>query len=280
MTATGNLADSPRIIRSSHDRTRQAIADLINGAQAWRVWSMTGSLDIRQRYRRTMIGPFWITLSMAVMVATLGVLYSSLFKLEISEFIPYLAAGFCIWFLIAAMINEGTTLFVQADGIIRNTSLPIATHVYRLMTRNLITFAHNAVVMVAVYFFFHLNPGPRIFLAIPGLVLVMCNLAAIALVLGAICARFRDAPPIVSNLVQIAFFVTPILYRPHLLDSHLTPIADWNPFYHLVEIVRAPLLGQPTPESTYLAIIVMTAISWTVALLFYGRFRSRIPYWM
>ncbi len=104
---------------------------------------MMGWLDIRQRYRRTMIGPFWITLSMAVMVATLGVLYSSLFKLEISEFIPYLAAGFCIWFLIAAMINEGTTLFVQADGIIRNTSLPIATHVYRLMTRNLITFAHN-----------------------------------------------------------------------------------------------------------------------------------------
>ena len=98
--------------------------------------------------------------------------------------------------------------------------------------------------------------------------------------LGAICARFRDAPPIVSNLVQIAFFVTPILYRPHLLDAHLTPIADWNPFYHLVEIVRAPLLGQPTPEITYLAVIVMTAISWLVALLFYGRFRSRIPYWM
>src|SRR6266568_521897 len=112
MTATGDLADSPRIIRSSHDRTRQAIADLVNGAHAWRVWSMMGWLDIRQRYRRSMIGPFWITLSMAVMIGTLGVVYSSLFKQEISEFVPYLAAGFCIWFLISAMITEGTMLFV------------------------------------------------------------------------------------------------------------------------------------------------------------------------
>jgi homopolymeric O-antigen transport system permease protein len=269
-----------RIVNSNELRTSQAVADVCGGARLWRLWLMLGWIDIRQRYRRAIIGPFWITISMGIMVGTLGVLYSSLFKLDITEFIPYLSAGFAVWFLISSTINEGTFIFVQAEGMIRNTSLPISIHLYRLIWRNVITFGHNIVVMLGVYVYFRFNPGMRVFFLIPGLLIVLVNLAAAVLLLGVICARFRDAPPIISNLMQIAFFVTPILYRPDLLAGKLTVFAQWNPLYHLLEVVRAPLLGSIPSANTFLILIVITSANWGFAFLFYRQFRSRIAFWL
>ena len=246
----------------------------------WRLWMMLGWLDIRQRYRRAVIGPFWITISMGIMIATLGLLYASLLKLRISEFIPYLTAGFSTWFLLSTTISEGTGAFTQAEGMIRDTTLPISVHAYRLIWRNLITFFHNICIMVAVYIYYGLNPGPYALLLFPSLVIVLVNLLSATLFLGVICTRFRDAPPIITNLIQIAFFITPILYRPELLPDNLKIFAKWNPFFYLIEIVRSPLLGFLPDMDTVWIVILITCLNWTVAFMFYRRFRSRVAFWL
>jgi lipopolysaccharide transport system permease protein len=270
----------PQLVRSRQVKTTEALVDLVNGARLWRLWLMLGWLDIRQRYRRAIIGPFWISISMAIMVGALGVLYSSLFKLNIAEFIPFLTAGFAAWLFISTTISEGTAVFLQAEAMIRNTNLPISIHIYRLIWRNLITFGHNAVVMLAIYYYFQINPGVHILFLVPTLVIVMINLFATTLLIGLACARFRDAPPIMTNLLQIAFFITPILYNPSLLTGNLIAFAEWNPFYHLLEILRSPLLGSIPNSETMLTVLVISCANLAVCFLFYGRFRSRVAFWL
>ena len=278
---TVEIAQRPRRIANiARFRTRDACADILMGVAMRRLWMTLGWLDIRQRYRRAMIGPFWITISMAIMVATLGVIYASLFKLKISDFIPFLAAGFTSWFLISTTITEGTLFVVQAEAIIRNSTVPFSTHIYRLIWRNFITFGHNAVVMLGVYLYFGINPGLPVLLVVPDLIVVMLNLGAIALIVGCVCARFRDAPPIVTNVLQIVFFTTSILYHPDLLGANLRVLATWESIYYLVEALRAPFLGHVPSADVYLALAIMTVVDCIVAFLFYRRFRGRISYWL
>jgi ABC-2 type transport system permease protein/lipopolysaccharide transport system permease protein len=269
-----------QLVRSRQVKTTEALVDLVNGARLWRLWVMLGWLDIRQRYRRAIIGPFWISISMAIMVGALGVLYSSLFKLNIAEFIPFLTAGFAAWLFISTTISEGTAIFLQAEAMIRNTNLPISIHIYRLIWRNLIAFGHNAVVMLAIYYYFKLNPGVHFLFVVPTLVVVMINLVATTLLIGLVCARFRDASPIVLNLLQIAFFITPILYNPSLLKGNLIAFAKWNPFYYTLEILRSPLLGSIPNSETMLTVLGISCANLAVCFLFYSRFRSRLAFWL
>ncbi len=269
-----------KIFHSDRLRSQRALADLRSGAKLWRLWLMLGWLDIRQRYRRALIGPFWITISMFVMIGSMGVLYSSLFKLDINQFIPFLAAGFCVWFLISSTIIEGANLFIQAEDIIRNADVPIGIHVFRLLWRNLIVFGHNIVVILLVYAYFRLNPGLTVLLTLVGAVIVLANLGAIAVLVGSICTRFRDAPPIIANLVQIAFFISPVMYKPDLLVGKLTAFAVLNPFYYLLEVMRAPLLGVVPSVRTYSVLLLITIVNLTFSFVFYRRFRSRIAYWL
>lgn len=266
--------------RGSYNRTRQALSDISHGLSLWQLWVVFGWIDIRQRYRRAIIGPFWITISMGTMIGTLGLVYSTLFHIELTDFIPFLAAGFAAWFFISTTISEATLLFTQAEAIIKNASLPISLHLYRLLWRNAIIFAHNAVIMGVVYLVFRINPGLKFLLLIPAFALAVLILAPISLMVGMICLRFRDAPPIVSSLLQIVFFVTPILYHPVQLSGHLSVLTDANPFYHLVDAIRAPLLGQAISLETLEILGAMLLVGWGIAFALFCRFRPRIAYWL
>jgi lipopolysaccharide transport system permease protein len=269
-----------RSIDSTDNQFNAALDDLRLGLANWRLWLMLGWVDIRQRYRRAFIGPFWITLSMGIMVATLGFLYAHLFKIDVPSFLPFVAAGFATWFFISATINESTLLYIQAEGIIRNTTMPLSIHLYRMIWRNLLVLAHNAVVMLFVYAVFGGAPLARIPLVALGLVLLTVNLTWIGLVTGIVCTRFRDAPPIIANLIQIVFFVTPILFKPSFLADKMATLAFYNPFFHLVDVLRAPLLDQTPQASTYAIVAFMAVAGWAFALLFYKRLRRRIAYWL
>jgi ABC-2 type transport system permease protein/lipopolysaccharide transport system permease protein len=238
-----------------------------------------GLHDIRQRYRRSILGPFWITLSMGIMVGALGLLYGTIFKQDMHDYLPFLAAGFILWGLISALITDGTQVFIGAGGLIRQLPAPLSAHVYRLLWSSLITFAHNALIFVVVALWFGLNPGWTALLALPALGVLLLNGFWMALLLGLLSARFRDIPLVVANVVQIMFFMTPVIWKPEMLPGRAL-ILDLNPFYHLVEILRAPLLGEVPALENWLAVIGITLVGWAIALWFYSAYRWRIPYWV
>ncbi len=258
---------------------RAAFADLRTGIALWPLWVRLGWNDILQRYRRSMLGPFWLTASMAIMVIALGVLYAELFNTPIHDFLPYLCVGLLVWNLISSFLIEGGTLFTGAESYIKQIRLPYSVYVLRSSWSKFVIFAHNFVIYFGVLLYFQIWPGTVALLAIPGIFIVLLNGAAVTLLIGMISTRFRDVPQLISSLVQIVFFITPIMWKPELLRTR-TYIADYNPFYHLVEIVRAPLLGSTPSQSTYLAVLLLTCVNLIVVGAFFSRFRARISYWV
>lgn len=261
------------------EQLRRAIADIANGWRRRALWGTMGLHDVRQRYRRSIIGPFWITLSMGIMVGALGLLYGTIFKQDMHDYLPFLAAGFIFWGLISGMITDGTRVFIGAEGLIRQLPAPLSVHVYRLLWSNLITFAHNVAIFVVVALWYGINPGWNVLLVLPALALLFLNGFWLALLLGLLSARFRDIPLVVASVVQVVFFVTPVIWKADMLPGRAL-ILDLNPFYHLIEVLRAPLLGHLPAVENWVAVIVVTVVGWAVALWFFSAYRWRLAYWV
>lgn len=261
-------------------RTNAAITDLVAGARSWRFWTMLGWNDIKQRYRRTLIGPFWITISMTVMILALGLIYGSIFQVSISDFLLYLAAGMVTWFFMSNIISEGMMAFIAAEGIIKQSRIPLTLYIYRVIWRNLIVLIHNAVVVAAMFLWLRsvsvLNP----LALIAGLLIIVGNMFVIILPLAILATRFRDLPPIITSLLQVLFYVTPVLYESSQLPPQLRLIAHYNPFYHIIDVLRRPMIGDQPELISYAVAIGTLVIGAGITFLIFRRFRARVPYWL
>lgn len=262
-----------------HGQFGLAIRDIFDGAALWPLWGRLGWNDILQRYRRSLLGPLWLTASMAIMVVSLGIIYAQIFKIALHDFMPFLCVGLLIWGLISSILTEAGTLFTGAESYIKQIRLPYSVYVYRFMWSRIIIFAHNFVIYFGILIYFQFWPGSTALYAVLGFLLVALNGALASLYMGMISTRFRDIPQIVASLVQILFFLTPIMWKPELLGAH-SVLMTFNPFYHLVEVVRAPLLGQAPSVENYIAVGLVTAVNLLLAAAFFVRFRARISYWV
>jgi ABC-type polysaccharide/polyol phosphate export permease len=258
---------------------RLAVQDLRDGASSVHLWPLLAWQEIRHRYQRSVLGPFWITISTGVFVAGMGPLYGRLLGQPLSGYFVYVAIGFVVWQLLANLVIESCQGFVAAEGFIKQMKLPLTVHVLRVVWKNFIIFAHNLVIIAIVLFFFPPPLTLALMLFPLGLLLIGLNAVWVGLLLGLLCARFRDIPPMITNLVQVALFLTPIMWKKEMLGRYEWT-ADLNPFHHFIEIVRAPLLGQAVPRVTVVAILVTTLAGYTIALLFFAKFRARIAYWV
>ncbi len=254
--------------------------DIRQGLTRSELWLMLGWQDIRQRFRRSILGPFWLTLSTAFMLVALGFVYATIFRMPLHDYFPFLAAGVVTWALISSLVNEGCLTFIGSEVMIKQIRLPFTVHACRVVWRNLLVFAHNLVIIVVVAAIFGKWPGPLALLALlAGVCLVMANGVWIGLLLGLICARFRDVPPTVASIMQLVFFITPIIWHPSLLPGRHR-VVELNPFYHFIEVLRSPMLGALPSALTWGAVLGITLLGWLVTLLLFLRFRRRIAYWL
>lgn len=271
-----DLASAPRRGRS---QTELAWDDLVTGTGSWWLWSTMAWQDIRQRYRGSVIGPFWLTFSMAIMVGALGVLYSAIWRIDITAFLPYLTLGILFWNLISSLVNDGTSTFVRAEGILLQVRMPLTVHVMRNVVRNLIVFLHNCVVAIAVLVFFAVPQSLYSLVSLVGLALILINGFWFTFLIGMMCARFRDIGPIVSSLTQIVFFITPIIWLPTSLGNKFW-VMYLNPAYVFLEIARGPLLGHTIPWQVWAMAGIITILGYLVTFLFFARFRARVAFWV
>jgi ABC-type polysaccharide/polyol phosphate export permease len=261
-------------------RIGKGLIDLINGASLWRIWSVLAWFDIKARYRRSIIGQFWITLSMAVTICCLSIVYSVIFKIELAVYLPLMAVSFIAWGLLASLVNEGATVFIEAENYVRSSPLPKSMYIYRMLTRNLIVFAHNLAILPVVMVVFGILPNLATMLFAPALILTILNGGWVAILLGTFCSRFRDMPQIVASVVQIAFFVSPVMWgRTQLGENHQYMI-NFNPFAIFLELLRQPLLGRTPDTKIWVAAIAITLAGYALAIPFFARFRGRIAYYM
>jgi len=258
----------------------RGLRDLWQGWHDYReLWISTGWYDIRKRYRRSLLGPFWITISLGAFIAGLSFIYMPLVGGNAENYLPYLAFGFVAWQLISNLVIESSNVFIANGPIIQQLRAPLSIYIYQMVWRHLIILAHNSLIYVVVAVFTGLWPSWQTLLVVPGLILVCINGISLGMLLGTLCARFRDIPPIVATITQMMFLLTPILWHADQLPRRGMLVA-FNPFYYLLEVIRGPLLGQAPSLLIWSVATGITLIGFIVALGFFSRFRDRVVYWL
>ena len=241
-------------------------------------WSLARH-DVVSRYRGSILGPFWITLSMGLMVLGIGFLYGNLFKIPIQEFIPFVALGIVFFGVISTTVTEGCDTFTGASGMLSQTSLPMFTFLWRTVLRNLINLAHHLVIVVAVLIYFGQWRTANVPVALLGVLFLIANASWISMLAGIASARFRDIPQIVISVMQFAIFMTPVFWLPDRFGAHRA-FLDLNPYYHMLQAVRAPLLGAPVANHTYMTLAIMALGGWALTFSIFAQTRRRIVHYL
>lgn len=258
-----------------------AFDDIIFGLKSWRIWLLLGWQDIQLRYRRSTLGPFWITLSMATMIYSMGFLYGKLFKVELSVYYPYIATGLVTWTFIGTIINDATEALSRASGYIRQIKLPFTVYVLRMLTTNFITFLHNTLAIIPILLYFDTGiTFVLFFVFLFNLFLLLLFGFCFGFILSILGARFQDIKPIIASVMQIFFLLTPILWMPAMLPERFGFFADYNPFYQLVNLLREPLMGQMPNVFTYAYLGVFLLSGFIFMLFLLWRTRHRIAFWL
>jgi len=241
-------------------------------------WSLDWH-DVSSRYRGSILGPFWITLSMGLMVMGIGVVYANLFGISLHDFLPLVALGIVFFGTISGTITEGCDTFVHAAGMLSQTSLPMFTFVWRTVCRNVINLAHHLVIVLGVLIYYGFWRQANVPVAAIGVVFLVLNAAWISMLAGIISARFRDIPQIVTSVMQFAMFVTPVFWPVNRLGKHQF-VLELNPFYHMLEAVRSPLMGGQVAPHTYLFLAGMAVAGWALTFSIFAIIRRRIVHYL
>jgi ABC-2 type transport system permease protein len=278
-------AESPATPSAPSRSWQRAFGDLRQGWGQRSLWGYLGWQDIKQRYRRSVLGPLWISISMGVLATGLGILYAALFQNDYRQFLPYVATGLLIWNFISGCILEGSEVFITNEGLIKFLPAPLSLHVFRLVWRQTLFFLHNLVIWLILIIIFPQPISWTLALAVPAFALLMVNGFWIAILAGIIATRFRDIPPIVASVVQLVFYMTPIVWdygqlakNPHVAER--ARLAELNPVMHFLEILREPMLGESIVWRHWIVAGAITVVGWAMALLVLRNYRSRVAYWV
>ncbi len=256
-----------------------SLSDFLSIFARFRTWYLMGNQDIQMRYRRSLIGPFWISISMATMVFALGLLFSQVQQQPFREFLSYFGCGLVAWTFLSTMMNEGCTSVMDNEGNLRSLPLPVPMLTARMVYRNLVIMAHNMLVVGIMLALFGQGFTPAALSALPALALYVPIGLFFGVALGPICARFRDLPQVIASILQIAFFMTPIFWMPgSRMERHV--LVELNPFYHLIEIVRRPLLGEAPELVNWTVSLAVLGVVMTLAAISLPLTRKRVFLWL
>jgi lipopolysaccharide transport system permease protein len=281
---TGRKGDAPVMIQPTATAAPgvapdPALQDFLEAFRLRRIWLRLSWMDIRLRYRRSYLGPLWLTIQAAVFILAVGTIFGLVLQGLKADYLPYFALGYIIWGFVAAAVLESCELFQQSQQYILHMRLPYPLWLFQLIFRNLLILLHMVPIYVAIALFYQLAPGWHLIMLPIGLVLLLVNVAWACLVLAVVCLRYRDLSRLMQSAVPVAFLATPIIWTADSLGEH-TYIAEVNPIYHLIEIVRAPLLGQAAAPLSWAVTLAMAGIGWWLALTLYRRARQRIAFWL
>lgn len=263
------------------NRIFTGFSDVLRGLNSLYLVRLFAFNEIRQRYLRSILGPFWITISMTVMIGSIGIVFGSIFKSDMSEYLPFLAAGLVVWTLISNTVAESCQALIAEARVIHQIKLPFSVFVYKVIWRNLIILGHNLIVLPPLFLVFKVSVNSHSLLFLPGLLLVVLNLLWVSILVSVICARFRDVPQIIASILQVVFYISPIIWSPTLiLESDRKVILEWNPMYYLLDVIRSPLLGIRPEMNSWIFCSILCIVGLMMALFTLGKNQNKISYWL
>jgi ABC-type polysaccharide/polyol phosphate export permease len=256
-----------------------ALLDFFSSLRSWRILVFMAMSDLKARYKRTALGPLWITLGSLVGVMGLGFIWSELMKADKTTFIPMLTTGLITWQFISGAITESCSIYTRQAAIVRNLQLPMSIHPCQLLLRHLLNFAHNLPVLLVVMLLLNIPLTWSHLYVLPALILTSLNLLWMMVIISILGARFKDLEYTITMVLPLLMFFSPVFYRPNHLPNFANLI--WlNPFSHLIELMRSPFLGMAPDLFVIKTNLIMLVIGWAITLWLFGKKSHRIVFWV
>jgi ABC-type polysaccharide/polyol phosphate export permease len=242
----------------------------------WRIWWRLGIQDLRLRFRRSVLGVGWLLVQLVVTILAVGVVYGTLLGQDLGTFLPFLTVGLVVWGFLTASIVEGGQALVASEGYIKQIGLPIYIYIFRAFVSISIAAAISLAAYAILSIVYRVPVGWGVLWVIPGLVLLGFVGLLLTALFAHLNARFRDTTHLAGLAMQVLFYVTPVLWPAEMLRTRrLSWLVDINPFYHLLEIVRQPLLAsRPASLDNYTIGLLVAACLTVLAsgvVIFYSR---------
>jgi homopolymeric O-antigen transport system permease protein len=279
MTTLANDHDERLVIAKkrgfSWARCRADIAPFVTRHVTWRALAAG---DIRSKYRRTFLGPWWITATTGITAVIMGLVAGRFLGADTKTYLPNFMVSITIWNFIASSLSESCHTMINAGGMIKAVDMPILIHVMRMVQRNLIIFLHNMAIVPIIWLIFPWHIGFNILLCLPGLAIVYLFVVSASVIISMICVRYRDVPPVVAAVLQLLFFISPIIWLPsHVKGGEI--IVELNPIAYLLSITRDPLMGNSSGVTSWFGALVAVGLLTAAMIYIYTRYRSRVVYW-
>lgn len=262
--------------------SKEALHDYFQGLMNWRLWVYMAFADIRRRYRRTLIGPFWTSLSLGIFIISMGFLFSTLWKMDIKTFLPYFGSGFVCWTFISTIIIDSCNTFTNAEGLLKQVPLPFGCFAWLTVARNFLIFLHQVIIYIGIALIFHISVTWYTLLVIPGFLLIFITASWLSILLGMLCARYRDMFQVINSLLQISMFVTPIFWPENQLGHGIKSyvLINGNPLYHYVSVIRQPLLGIAPSSISWICVITISFIGWILTMQVLSKKYRELVFWL
>ena len=240
---------------------------LIKSFGYWRLWWVASVYTVVLEYRRTWLGTVWLVAGISAVVALKSFLFAGILSVDLARLIPSLALGMAIWRLILGYVLGGARAFISFRGILSQRNYPLFVPILANMSKAVFTFLHALVAMLVFSFYFYLPSPLEALLALAGLVLLTFAAIPIGFILAHVATRFRDIENALDALMTVSFIVTPIIWLPEMAKGPREWFLTLNPFYHAIEIVRDPIIGQPIDLLNWYVMGGIAASAWLIALL-------------
>lgn len=258
---------------------KAALQDLYRGGALAPLWWRVSIEQTATRYRRTLLGPFWLASSTLATAFSLAIVFGGMFGGSISENLPFIMIGVVSWSLAGGVLPELANTFVTGSGVMQVQKLPVSFHAYLQMSRVLIGFLHQIIGLWILLIVLKLAVVPHwhLLLTLP---MLLVTGFFMSIPISMLAVRFRDINYMISFVAQAMFMLTPVFWRRTQVPPRLHWMVDLNPFAHLLEILRQPLMGHPAPTANLMASLAIMAVAGVLCVLSLTFFRRRVVFWL
>jgi len=243
------------------------------------LWAMPGWFDFVLSYRRTLLGPFWETVAMALWVAGLGVVFRYSLGQGDQNYFAYVGVGVVAWFYMSSVATSSAELFRSKDSLILSHRSPLYTYVLRHVVAGAARLLMHMPVLAAVLVLASRPGAADLATAALGLGAVLFASFWVSALLGLVGARIADTKHVLVLASRFLFFATPVFWRADSLGDRAL-LASANPFTHFIDVVRAPLLGEPASDIAWQVVTATNVVGAGVTLLLYGRHHRNVVFWL
>lgn len=236
--------------------------------------------EIKLKYRLTFLGPIWISINSFIIIAALGYIWSHILSIPGSYYYTYLASGFTFWWFFNSTVSDSIDLFKKNKNLILNDNQSFNFIILKIIFTNLIIYLHSIFFVIIILFaYLNIILSIKLHLYFLGLVINFFVLFQVSKIISYLTTRYRDLANIISNLMTLMFFVTPIVWTTSSAKAR-TGIYEYNPIYHLIEIIRQPLLGVAPTVTNYTYVFILLCLLFTFSSLILDRYTKRITFWI